>query len=231
MIKVELPVPMYLDTQLRELAPKLFRTFEELELLMNGLTVLVAHRIPNESGEDKWKVGFTQSMIVDEQNVAHLAYDPSALGNQGAIYTGAEAVRFLCKQAGIDAPPFTEITVPSTVLTECHPNIWYDICLLVRRVENRVNRVKKMQELSAPELIMFNEQRMLYEAVCTLEHNNMYWKNRHSLCHDNGEELRCLNTVGYSLVYGWERKPSPEERLLRAIFSEPLGLHGFRAEQ
>ena len=43
---------------------------------------------------------------------------------------------------------------------------------LYRRVINRNNRLKKLMELNAPEVIRRNEQRMLQEAVDALIDNN-----------------------------------------------------------
>ena len=47
-----------------------------------------------------------------------------------------------------------------------------DLNDLYRRVINRNNRLKKLMELNAPEVIRRNEQRMLQEAVDALIDNN-----------------------------------------------------------
>ncbi len=47
-----------------------------------------------------------------------------------------------------------------------------DLNDLYRRVINRNNRLKKLIELNAPEVIRRNEQRMLQEAVDALIDNN-----------------------------------------------------------
>ncbi len=221
MIHIELPTKMLLDTQLREIAPKLNREFGELESLMNGTAVLLVA----ENGDAE----IVQSMTVDKDSVAHLAYD----AENGKYLCGADAVAYLCKQADTDLKLLEAIDIPSSVFRACHPQVWYDICKLAERTEWRAERIKKLSALNAPPIIMLNENRMLYDAICALEHNFVSDKEKQSLCRNSADKttvLRSLNTVGYSLVWDWSRKRSDEERLLRAIFGKAQTLKGIGDE-
>ena len=54
-----------------------------------------------------------------------------------------------------------------------------DLNDLYRRVINRNNRLKKLLEIKAPEIVVKNEKRMLQEAVDALIDN---WKKRKTSC-------------------------------------------------
>lgn len=217
MLNIKLPTSVYLDTQLHEFAEKTGRTFEELESLMFGTTVLLLA----ENGECE----IITAMTVDDESVAHLAFDDK----NGAYLYGADAVKHLVSKAtdGEVIEPITEIDIPLDVFQKVNSaRMWFDICNLAGRVENRVKRVEKLKSMNAPLLIMFNENRMLYESVCALEHNWIADKRRAPLTYATGKTLASLSTVGYSLVNGWRDEMTAEEKLIRAIFgSAPQG-HG-----
>lgn len=217
MLNIKLPTPVYLDTQLRELTEKSGRTFEELESLMFGMTALFL--------ADNGECEIITTMTVDDESVAHLAFDEKS----GAYLYGADAVKHLISKNsdGEIVEPISEINISLDVFQKVNSaRTWFDICSLAGRVENRARRIVKLKGMNAPLLIMFNENRMLYESVCALEHNWIADKRRAPLTYADGKVLASLNTVGYSLVNGWRDEMTPEERLIRAIFgSAPQG-HG-----
>jgi DNA-directed RNA polymerase subunit beta' len=67
-----------------------------------------------------------------------------------------------------------------------------DLNDLYRRVINRNNRLKRLQELSAPEIIIRNEKRMLQEAVDALFDNGRGGK---ALLGSNGRPLKSLSDM------------------------------------
>ncbi len=67
-----------------------------------------------------------------------------------------------------------------------------DLNDLYRRVINRNNRLKRLQELSAPEIIIRNEKRMLQEAVDALFDNG---RGGRSILGSNGRPLKSLSDM------------------------------------
>src|SRR4030066_171612 len=67
-----------------------------------------------------------------------------------------------------------------------------DLNCLYRRVINRNNRLKRLQELSAPEIIIRNEKRMLQEAVDALFDNG---RGGRSILGSNGRPLKSLSDM------------------------------------
>jgi DNA-directed RNA polymerase subunit beta' len=67
-----------------------------------------------------------------------------------------------------------------------------DLNDLYRRVINRNNRLKRLQELSAPEIIVRNEKRMLQEAVDALFDNG---RGGRSILGSNGRPLKSLSDM------------------------------------
>ncbi|MDR1197331.1 MAG: DNA-directed RNA polymerase subunit beta' [Candidatus Nomurabacteria bacterium] len=70
-----------------------------------------------------------------------------------------------------------------------------DLNDLYRRVINRNNRLKKLAELNAPEVIQRNEKRMLQEAVDALLDNSMVRGNRVANSTNNRRRLKSLSDL------------------------------------
>ncbi|MDR2524460.1 MAG: DNA-directed RNA polymerase subunit beta' [Candidatus Nomurabacteria bacterium] len=70
-----------------------------------------------------------------------------------------------------------------------------DLNDLYRRVINRNNRLKKLAELNAPEVIQRNEKRMLQEAVDALIDNSMVRGNRAANSTNNRRRLKSLSDL------------------------------------
>jgi len=71
----------------------------------------------------------------------------------------------------------------------------YDLNDLYRRVINRNNRLKKLMELKAPEVIIRNEKRMLQEAVDALLDNGMRRNSGSALQQSQHRPLRSLADI------------------------------------
>ena len=82
----------------------------------------------------------------------------------GALY-GCEAVIAYMESLGMKADPMKGIPVHSLLELADNFDDAYDLMYLMRRVQCRNNRVARLMELGAPEIIMHNECRMLWEAV------------------------------------------------------------------
>jgi DNA-directed RNA polymerase subunit beta' len=70
-----------------------------------------------------------------------------------------------------------------------------DLNDLYRRVINRNNRLKKLADLNAPEVIQRNEKRMLQEAVDALIDNSMVRGNRVANSTNNRRRLKSLSDL------------------------------------
>lgn len=83
---------------------------------------------------------------------------------KGALY-GSEAVLAYMKKIGLEAHPLKEIDV-NAILHICDTyDDAYDLLCLMRRVDTRNDRVRKLTELGAPDIIIMNEYRMLQDTV------------------------------------------------------------------
>src|SRR4029078_177138 len=86
------------------------------------------------------------------------------------------------------------LTVPPVIPPELRPMVQLDggrfatsdLNDLYRRVINRNNRLKRLLELGAPDVIVRNEKRMLQEAGDSLLHNS---QRRHALSRRGRREL------------------------------------------
>ena len=120
---------------------------------------------------------------------------------------GSSAILRKCQEVGPEITPIREINIPVDVYQRICPAAWDDICYLFSRVENRNNRLQRLIELGAPEIILRNEERLLTEYIEQLEHNNLYaYKNSEGYHYKrtDGRILRSLNDMGYSILHGWD---------------------------
>lgn len=219
MIHIKLPYSMMLDTQLADIDRIANATNGGTFAmdpngvcydLMNGMSVAFL----DDSGFD----GVIKAFTTDDNNVAHLTFNP----DEKPFLFGAEAVKMLLYESRAFIPnfalPFTDIEIPFDVALACDPEQWYEITYLVGRLMNRCERIRKLKDLDAPIIIMLNEYRMLYEAVCALEHNYKDSETHERVRRFNGKPFTSLNDVGYSMLTGFDLR-TPERKLLDAIFS------------
>lgn len=214
MIKISLPVPMLLNTQLKRIAKGTGISFEELESLMEYKNALF---VTNNEDCSKTLCILTDCMATNTEGNLVCVIEKEV---KDESLFGAEAILFLCERAGVQVKPIEEIEIPCAVFDKTSSTAWLDISCLAARVERRTNRIKKLAKADVPYVIMFNEYRMLYEAICELEHNNLYRANHRTLRHENGEPFVPLASVGYSLTGKNFKVHTPEEMLLRTIFGK-----------
>ena len=100
--------------------------------------------------------------------------------------------------------------IPLSVMNECSPESWKDICSLSMRLGIRAGRMERMIKLEAPPIILLNEYRMLAEAILSLEDNgrSYYGEQVRPCMRDVTFEIesRSLRDVGYSLRNGWSKE-------------------------
>ena len=118
-----------------------------------------------------------------------------------------------------------------------------DLNDLYRRVINRNNRLKKLSELHAPEVIQRNEKRMLQEAVDALFDNSMTHGNRKAKSTNNKRDLKSLadllrgkqgrfrqNLLGKRVDYSGRSVivPGPELKIEQCGLPKKMALELFR---
>jgi DNA-directed RNA polymerase subunit beta' len=104
------------------------------------------------------------------------------------------------KKSGINKPEWMILTVLPVIPPDLRPLVpldggrfaTSDLNDLYRRVINRNNRLKRLQELNAPEIIIRNEKRMLQEAVDVLFDNG---RRGRAITGSNKRPLRSLSDM------------------------------------
>ena len=126
------------------------------------------------------KYSATLDMTIEQAKIASKLFSNALFMKNGepveskdakdALY-GSEAVLAYMEKLGLEAHPLTEIDVDA-ILSICDTyDEVYDLLFLMRRVDMRNDRVRKLEELDAPAIIMVNEYRMLQETVDVLFFN------------------------------------------------------------
>jgi DNA-directed RNA polymerase subunit beta' len=133
-----------------------------------------------EAGErmqEVWKI-FTEMKpkdVINDETVFRELKDrfgsPFGWGEYFRGGMGAEAVRDLLEQVDLDAVPVIPPELRPMVQLDGGRFATSDLNDLYRRVINRNNRLKRLLDLGAPEIIVNNEKRMLQEAVDALFDN------------------------------------------------------------
>ncbi len=184
-----------LDMSLRELEKILY--FEEYVVLDPGrtpglkkkdlLTVDKSRKLADEHGADAFKVGMGAEAIREllrDMDLDTLARELRAqmLGETSAQKRKKIVKRLKVMEAFIKSgnqPEWMILEVVPVIPPELRPLVpldggrfaTSDLNDLYRRVINRNNRLKRLMELRAPEIIIRNEKRMLQEAVDALFDN------------------------------------------------------------
>jgi DNA-directed RNA polymerase subunit beta' len=187
-------VGLMVDMSLKELEKVLY--FESYVVLEPGLTDLKLHQLltedqfqnkQDEFGEDAFSVGIGAEAV--KQMLAAIDLDKEATRLRGELKeTTSEAKRKkLVKRLkmlesfaeGGARPEWMILDVVPVIPPELRPLVpldggrfaTSDLNDLYRRVINRNNRLKRLIELRAPDIIVRNEKRMLQEAVDALFDN------------------------------------------------------------
>ena len=146
------------------------------------------------------------SLMVEETKDSYRLVSPKELNSEAKYDFGSDAITYLLNlhKKTEDVIPLFSVIIPYQIFGEATPREWYDITCLFSRVNNRSDRLKRLTELSAPTIIMLNEERMLWEAITSLEDNdNPILK---PLVDYNDIMLRSLNDMEYSLLTGWSEE-------------------------
>ncbi len=184
-----------LDMSLRELEKILY--FEEYVVIDPGkvpglkkkdlLTVDKARKLADEHGPDSFKVGMGAEAIRELLRGMELDALARELRAQMLVETSLQKRKKIVKRLKVieaflksgNQPEWMILEVVPVIPPELRPLVpldggrfaTSDLNDLYRRVINRNNRLKRLMELKAPEIIIRNEKRMLQEAVDALFDN------------------------------------------------------------
>ena len=187
-------IGLLLDMTLRDLERVLY--FESYVVIEPGLTPLKMHQLLNEDqyleavdeyGDDQFRVGIGAealkgmlSEIVLDEELESLRVDLAETKSEAKRKKLVKRLKLV--EAFIAAntrPEWMVLDVVPVIPPELRPLVpldggrfaTSDLNDLYRRVINRNNRLKRLIELRAPEIIVRNEKRMLQEAVDALFDN------------------------------------------------------------
>ena len=143
------------------------------------------------------------------------------------FFYGSEAVSIYRQSLGLPDVSIRTIDVGGILLETKEFDDCFDILCLLHRVSIRNCRARKLHDIGAPRIILFNEYRMLQEYVETLENN--HWSghpvmNCYELEDGNGEMKECekphrsLNDIGLSLL------PKSHDRDMQAMYEAEIML-------
>src|SRR5438132_1390647 len=184
-----------LDMSLRELEKILY--FEEYVIIEPGrvpglkkkdlLTVDKARKLGDEHGADAFKVGMGAEAIRELLRGMELDGLARELRAQMLVETSVQKRKKIVKRLKVieaflksgNQPEWMILEVIPVIPPELRPLVpldggrfaTSDLNDLYRRVINRNNRLKRLMDLKAPEIIIRNEKRMLQEAVDALFDN------------------------------------------------------------
>ena len=187
-------IGLLLDMTLKDLERVLY--FENYVVVEPGLTPLKLHEMMTEDqyqiavdeyGEDAFTVGIGAEALRDmlsaidlEEELANITIDLKETNSEAKRKKYVKRLKLM--QAFIESgarPEWMILEVVPVIPPELRPLVpldggrfaTSDLNDLYRRVINRNNRLKRLIELRAPEIIVRNEKRMLQEAVDALFDN------------------------------------------------------------
>ena len=105
--------------------------------------------------------------------------------------------------ASVTLPVITEIELGTDVFKKFSPVQLSDIMFLTRRLKDGNERVTKLAELNAPDILLANERALLCKNVESLEDNEHTPKPDRNI---DGHVCASLHDIGYSILYGWLNK-------------------------
>ena len=183
-----------LDMMLKNLEAVLY--FEKYIVIEPGLTALKLHDLLNEDqyqealeeyGEDAFRVGIGAEAIKEMLSQIDLAGEAASLRAELIETTSEMKRKKIVKRLKLvesflesgSRPEWMVLDVLPVIPPELRPLVpldggrfaTSDLNDLYRRVINRNNRLKRLLELRAPEIIIRNEKRMLQESVDALFDN------------------------------------------------------------
>ena len=187
-------IGLMLDMTLKELERVLY--FENYVVIEPGLTPLKEHELLNEDqyiraqedyGEDAFTAGIGAEAIREMLSSLDLESERDGLRTELAETTSEAKPKKIVKRLKLieafiesgNKPEWLILTVVPVIPPELRPLVpldggrfaTSDLNDLYRRVINRNNRLKRLIELRAPDIIIRNEKRMLQESVDALFDN------------------------------------------------------------
>lgn len=105
--------------------------------------------------------------------------------------------------ASVTIPVITEIELGTDVFKKFSPVQLSDIMFLTRRLKDGNERVTKLAELNAPDILLANERALLCKNVESLEDNGHTPKPDRNI---DGHVCASLHDIGYSILDGWLNK-------------------------
>lgn len=103
----------------------------------------------------------------------------------------------------VTLPVITEIELGTDVFKKFSPDQLSDIMFLTRRLKDSNERVTKLAELNAPDILLANERALLCKKVEFLEDNEHTPKPDRNI---DGHVCASLHDIGYSILDGWLNK-------------------------
>lgn len=103
----------------------------------------------------------------------------------------------------VTLPVITEIELGTDVFKKFSPVQLSDIMFLTRRLKDGNERVTKLAELNAPDILLANERALLCKNVESLEDNGHTPKPDRNI---DGHVCASLHDIGYSILDGWLNK-------------------------
>jgi len=103
----------------------------------------------------------------------------------------------------VTLPVITEIELSTDVFKKFSPVQLSDIMFLTRRLKDGNERVTKLAELNAPDILLANERALLCKNVESLEDNEHTPKPDRNI---DGHVCASLHDIGYSILDGWLNK-------------------------
>lgn len=105
--------------------------------------------------------------------------------------------------ASVTLPVITKIELGTDVFKKFSPDQLSDIMFLTRRLKDSNERVTKLAELNAPDILLANERALLCKKVEFLEDNEHTPKPDRNI---DGHVCASLHDIGYSILDGWLNK-------------------------
>mgnify|MGYP000977677961 FL=1 len=105
--------------------------------------------------------------------------------------------------ASVTLPVITKIELCTDVFKKFSPDQLGDIMFLTRRLKDSNERVTKLAELNAPDILLANERALLCKKVEFLEDNEHTPKPDRNI---DGHVCASLHDIGYSILDGWLNK-------------------------
>lgn len=105
--------------------------------------------------------------------------------------------------ASVTLPVITKIELGTDVIKKFSPDQLGDIMFLTRRLKDSNERVTKLAELNAPDILLANERALLCKKVEFLEDNEHTPKPDRNI---DGHVCASLHDIGYSILDGWLNK-------------------------